>query len=74
MDVQVSPTSNLAEIERALEQGGNPDHQTVELPGLNHMFQACESGAMSKFLSNPQTFDPIALETIERWISKRFLK
>jgi uncharacterized protein len=74
LDVQVAPTSNLAEIERALAQGGNEDHQAVELPGLNHMFQACESGAMSKFLENPQTFNPLALETIERWIAERLLK
>jgi pimeloyl-ACP methyl ester carboxylesterase len=74
MDVQVAPTSNLAEIERALAQGGNQDHQIVELPGLNHMFQACESGAVSKFISIPETLNPVALETIEHWIAKRFLK
>lgn len=73
-DVQVAPTSNLAEIERALAQGGNTDHQIVELSGLNHMFQACESGAVSQFISIPETFNPVALETIERWISKRLLK
>lgn len=73
-DVQVASTSNLAEIERALAQGGNADHQIVELPGLNHMFQACESGAVSKFISIPETLNPVALETIERWISKRLVK
>lgn len=73
-DVQVAPTSNLAEIERALAAGGNTDHQAIELPGLNHMFQACESGAISKFLSIQETVNPVALDTIEGWIAKRFVK
>jgi hypothetical protein len=38
------------------------------------MFQACESGAMSRFLSNPETFNPVALETIERWLAELLLK
>jgi pimeloyl-ACP methyl ester carboxylesterase len=70
-DVQVSPRINLPEIERALADGGNADHEVRELTGLNHMFQSCTSGAISEFLALPETLSPVALETIERWISQR---
>lgn len=74
-DVQVAPpTKNLAEIERALKEGGNADHEVRELAGLNHMFQACESGAMSEFLSIQETLNPVALDAIERWLAKRLKK
>ncbi len=74
-DVQVVPVStNLAGIERALTEGGNTDHEARELPGLNHMFQTCERGAISEFVSIQETLAPVALETIERWLAQRLIR
>ena len=73
-DVQVESARNLPEIERALAEGGNLDHEIIELPGLNHMFQACESGAISEFVSIHETLNSVALETIERWVAERFAR
>jgi pimeloyl-ACP methyl ester carboxylesterase len=73
-DVQVESARNLPEIERALAEGDHRDHEIRELSGLNHMFQACESGAMSEFLSIQETFNPVALDAIEKWLSKRLAK
>ena len=44
-DLQVPPKENLAEIDKALKAGGNRNVKTVELPGLNHLFQPCKTGA-----------------------------
>lgn len=73
-DVQVESARNLPEIERALAEGGNVEHEVLELSGLNHMFQACESGAISEYLSIQETFNPVALETIERWVRARLAR
>ena len=39
-DVQVPPKENLAEIKKA-----NPRAKTIELPGLNHLFQTAQTRA-----------------------------
>jgi hypothetical protein len=43
-DLQVPPKENLSKIKKALEDGGNKDFQTAEMPGLNHLFQHGHSG------------------------------
>jgi pimeloyl-ACP methyl ester carboxylesterase len=67
-DLQVDPKQNLPEIEKALVSGGNKDHTLRELPGLNHLFQACKTGAVSEYGSIEETFSPAALEIIGDWI------
>lgn len=70
-DVQVLPRQNLPAIRRALTEGGNPDFEVVELPGLNHMLQRCEGGAVSEYVSIAQTLDPAALELLGGWLERR---
>jgi fermentation-respiration switch protein FrsA (DUF1100 family) len=71
LDVQVSPKQNLPAIEAALKAGGNGDYTIKELAGLNHMFQKCETGAVSEYVAIEETMAPIALETISSWIPER---
>jgi pimeloyl-ACP methyl ester carboxylesterase len=70
-DVQVLPDLNLPSIAAALASGGNSDHEVVELEGLNHMLQPCETGSMREYASIPETIDPAALERIGSWIEQR---
>lgn len=44
----------------------------LELPGLNHLFQRSETGAMSEYASIDETINPAALQQIGDWISARF--
>jgi uncharacterized protein len=67
-DLQVSAKENLTEIARALAAGGNRDVKTVELPGLNHLFQPCKTGSPSEYGSIETTIAPEALKTIGDWI------
>jgi hypothetical protein len=71
LDVQVSPKQNLPAIEAALKAGGNRDYTIKELAGLNHMFQKCETGAVSEYVAIEETMAPVALETISSWILGR---
>ncbi len=71
-DLQVPAKQNLAEIAKALHEGGDKDVTTVLLPGLNHLFQKAETGAPSEYAQIPETMDPSALSTVTDWIVKRF--
>jgi pimeloyl-ACP methyl ester carboxylesterase len=67
-DLQVSPEIDLAAIKTALEKGGNKEVTTVELPNLNHLFQECKTGSPSEYATIEQTFSPLALDEMTKWI------
>ncbi len=67
-DLQVPPKENLKAIREALAKGGNKKVTTVELPGLNHLFQECKNGTPSEYATIEQTFSPLALGEILKWI------
>jgi uncharacterized protein len=67
-DLQVPPKEDLEAIESALKEGGNRDYKTVLLPGLNHLFQTTETGAVSEYGQIEETIAPVALQTMGDWI------
>ncbi|MGC9355862.1 MAG: alpha/beta hydrolase family protein, partial [Mariniphaga sp.] len=69
-DLQVPPKSNLPAIEKALSDGGNKNFKTMELPGLNHLFQHCETGVIAEYAQIEETISPEVLEIISEWIWK----
>ena len=69
-DLQVPPKENLSKIQKALQDGGNKDFQTVELPGLNHLFQHCPTGSPTEYGGIEETMAPEALNAISDWVLK----
>ncbi len=69
-DLQVEPKQNLGGIERALKDGGNDNFVVREFPGMNHLFQTCETGAPAEYASLEETFSEEALQVISEWILK----
>ncbi len=67
-DLQVPPDQNLPAIEAALRAGGSPNYKAVKLDGLNHLFQHCQTGAVSEYAKIEETFAPEAMELIANWI------
>jgi uncharacterized protein len=67
-DLQVPPKEDLAEIAKALKKGGNTRVTTKELPGLNHLFQTCKTGAVSEYGEIEETIAPLALKVIGDWV------
>jgi pimeloyl-ACP methyl ester carboxylesterase len=67
-DFQVPPKENLAAITDALKAGNNHDATVKELPGLNHMFQTANTGAMIEYAAIEETIAPAALDEMSRWI------
>jgi uncharacterized protein len=70
-DLQVDAGQNLPPIKTALEKAGNKDVTIKEYVGLNHLFQECETGAVSEYVKIEQTFSPQVLEDITTWILHR---
>ena len=70
-DRQVPARENLSQIESTLKTAGNNRVTVKELPGLNHLFQKCKTGAPSEYAGIEQTIDPSALAVIADWISER---
>lgn len=69
-DVQVDPAQNLPAIKAALEAAGNKDFKTVELPGLNHLFQTCQKCTVAEYATIEETISPQALEVMGNWLSQ----
>lgn len=68
-DLQVDPNLNVPAIRDALAD--NPDAEIVVLPGLNHLFQTCNTGNLDEYSSIEETFSPKALKIIGDWILER---
>jgi pimeloyl-ACP methyl ester carboxylesterase len=66
-DIQVAAGENQKEIRKALTEGGNSKVQASILPGLNHLFQTAQTGAISEYGTIEETFAPAALEAIGSW-------
>lgn len=67
-DLQVPAEENLKAIGEALKAGGNTNYMVRELTGLNHLFQAAQTGGVSEYGKNEETFSPAALQIIGDWI------
>ena len=70
-DLQVLPDQNAPAMRAALKAGGNPDFTIEVLPGLNHLFQTCNTGSVSEYGRIEETFAPAALQRIGDWIAAR---
>ena len=73
-DMQVAAKENLTAIGEALTAGGNKRGKTVELPGLNHLFQACQTGSPMEYSRIEETFNPAALKLVSDWIRETMAK
>ena len=69
-DLQVPAKENLSKIQKALQDGGNKDFLTSELPGLNHLFQHCPSGSPTEYGGIEETMAPEALNAVSDWVLK----
>lgn len=69
-DFQVLPELNLNAIEKGLKH--NKDVTIKQFKDLNHLFQTSETGAFSEYATIEETFAPVALNFVSKWINERF--
>jgi len=74
LDLQVDPGQNLPVLARELEAGGNPDYTLIKLHKHNHLFQRCQTGAISEYAQIEETCSPQTLRTLSDWLRLRFLR
>lgn len=67
-DVQVLAASNLAGMAASFEAAGNQAVTLKGLPGLNHLFQPSNTGAVSEYAEIDITFDEGCMQLIADWI------
>ena len=66
-DIQVDCESNLSALREGLP--ANPRNRIEALEGLNHLFQHCNTGAVSEYRQIEETIAPEALALIVAWLS-----
>lgn len=69
LDLQVSAEQNVPAIEKALQAGGNTDYKIHRFERLNHLFQTCETGAVSEYGIIEETISPKVLQIMGEWIT-----
>lgn len=67
-DLQVPAAVDLPGLRAAL--GANGDVTIQELPGLNHLFQTAQTGALSEYPALEETVAPAALSVIVDWVAR----
>lgn len=72
-DILVPAEPNLSTADSLLRLGGNTRYETVLLPGLNHMFQHCETCRQEEIPNLPDVFAEEALDEIYRFLKKYIL-
>jgi pimeloyl-ACP methyl ester carboxylesterase len=70
-DSQVAADENLSGIKCAVEAGGNRDVTIRKFPGLNHLFQHCQTGAPREYAQIEETMSPEVLALMAEWILAR---
>jgi pimeloyl-ACP methyl ester carboxylesterase len=67
-DCQVLAEKNLGAIREDLISAGNTLVTTRIFPGLNHLFQPCETGLPGEYGTIEITFDPEVMSLMVQWI------
>lgn len=71
-DIQVEARQNLQAMEESLERGGNRNYTIKSYPGLNHLFQECETGSVREYGEIEQTISPQFLSDMTSWLKNIF--
>lgn len=70
-DLQVPPSQSRPPLEAAIRAAAHPESRVVELPGLNHLFQAAATGSPAEYATIEETMNPAALTLIGDWLAAR---
>jgi pimeloyl-ACP methyl ester carboxylesterase len=67
-DIQVPAQMNLDAIAAALKTAGNQAVTIHTFPGLNHLFQHCQTCVIGEYAQLEETIAPEVLEMVGNWI------
>ncbi len=67
-DVQVLVQQNFPAYEKIIAEHGKTNLTLHEMPGLNHLFQHCETGSLDEYITIDETISPEVLEMIVEFV------
>ena len=67
-DLQVIASQNLPAYEKIIAEQGKTNMTLCEMPGLNHLFQHCETGSPNEYFNIDETISPEVLERIAAFV------
>ena len=70
-DLQVLPASNLKGMEAALKKSKTKNYEIKEIPGVNHLFQTCNSCSLEEYATLEESFSPAVLTIMTEWLQKQ---
>lgn len=70
-DMTIDPDDNAGAMKKAFAKAHNRDARIKVLPGLNYLFQKANTGLASEYGRISETMAPVALETIQSWVSQQ---
>ncbi len=70
-DMQVLSKSNLEGIRQALAKSKTKNYEVKELPGLNHLFQRCNTCSPQEYGTLKETISENALKAVSDWLDKK---
>ena len=68
LDFITVSTVHLPIISRTLYEADNGDVTVTQVPGVNHWFQSCTTGAIAEYGTIDETISPAVLALISDWI------
>jgi hypothetical protein len=71
-DTQVDGLTNLNALTQIFTANGNKDYTITPFLGLNHLFQAADTGSPTEYGTIETTFDPAVLEVMGAWLDARY--
>jgi pimeloyl-ACP methyl ester carboxylesterase len=72
-DVQVNPEVNLDILKQTSRRNPRSRTQWIVLPGLNHLFQECETGHPAEYELLGRGISDKALDAISKWLAEQRL-
>jgi hypothetical protein len=69
-DLQVPADEDLTAIEEYLKLAQNKNYTIKKFENLNHLFQTCQTGALSEYSKIEETISPEVLSFMKDWILK----
>ena len=69
-DVQVIAATNLKGIKQSLQKSKSPKYDVIEISGLNHLFQTCNTCNPAEYNDLEESFSPVALEMMGNWLKE----
>lgn len=68
-DIQVPPVSNQNGFKQSFSKKSKKKSRIELVPGVNHLFQTCETCMVTEYDDLEETFSPAALQIITEWIN-----